>query len=754
LPRTSQGNPVVTSTYDNRDWLASTQNPLGNTTYYTNDAAQRLVATTDPMQRTTVFGYDNDSRQITSTDAASDLTTQFWNARGNLIKVIDAASNIIGKAYDGAGNLIDLTNRNTNVWQFQYDGANRLTNTISPLSHSSSQTYNNRGLLQSTTDAMSQTTTYGYDAKGRMTSKTDNVGANNYTYDGNNNLTQLTNVSGPGLSWAYDAYNRPISCTTANGYIIQYRYDSNRNVTSLIYPGNLTVTYYYDSNNRLTNVTDWSGRQTVIGYDLAGDVTSVTRPNSTVREMSYDSDGELTNIVDETTGKYPICFYTLNYNSAGRVQWEFKGPLPHSNAPPTRTMTYDADNRLATFNSTNVTVDNDGRLTYGPGTNNTFVSYAYDARSELTSAGGIEYTYDPAGNRTALTNGSAVTTFVVNPQGSQVLMRIAGGTTNYYIYGRGLLYEIDQTATTTTEAYYHFDCRGSTIALTDLNGNPTDLVEYSPYGATTFRYGTNSTPFLYNGQFAVQTDPNGLLYMRARYYNPYISRFINADPSGFGGGLNFYLFCNNNPVSETDPFGLEPGYGNPVSGPTGPIGPSDPFAPGGAYYVPGLTQLPGGISWGQVTQGTLTTAGGLGSMIYGAAISDTGLGAVVGVPAMFTGATSFGLGITTIANGFAGGPQVNTPTGTIPQGVLEIAGAASDNPNIQNFGSLGDTVLSSVLPPWWGGPLSAVNTWLNPPQFYPGYSPVGGEGSPNNLFPSGAPALTPQASQVSSPNGK
>jgi len=54
----------------------------------------------------------------------------------------------------------------------------------------------------------------------------------------------------------------------------------------------------------------------------------------------------------------------------------------------------------------------------------------------------------------------------------------------------------------------------------------------------------------------VQTDPNGLLFMRARYYNPYICRFLNADPSGFDGGLNFFLFCNDNPINAEDPFGL------------------------------------------------------------------------------------------------------------------------------------------------------------------------------------------------------
>jgi hypothetical protein len=49
-------------------------------------------------------------------------------------------------------------------------------------------------------------------------------------------------------------------------------------------------------------------------------------------------------------------------------------------------------------------------------------------------------------------------------------------------------------------AFYHYDSRGSTIALTDGNGNITDQIEYSPYGTTTYRAGTNDTPFLYNGQ--------------------------------------------------------------------------------------------------------------------------------------------------------------------------------------------------------------------------------------------------------------
>jgi RHS repeat-associated protein len=176
--------------------------------------------------------------------------------------------------------------------------------------------------------------------------------------------------------------------------------------------------------------------------------------------------------------------------------------------------------------------------------------------------------YDAMNNRYLQTQGTNATMFVVNPNAKlpQVLMRIKNGVTNYYVYGAGLLYQVTEAAGGTNVLTYHYDYRGSTVALTDTNGNITDRIEYSLYATTTYRAGTNDTPFLFNGRYGVMTDPNGLLYMRARYYNPYLCRFINADPSGFSGGLNFYAYANGNPVSLTDPFGLSPNWSQIGSG--------------------------------------------------------------------------------------------------------------------------------------------------------------------------------------------
>ena len=449
------------------------------------------------------------------------------------------------------------------------NSANRLTNTITPLGRSTLLAFNHQGLIATVKDPdpTHQPTSLYYDAKGRLTNRTDNVGTTIYNCDANDNLTSVTDTinSQPStLNYSYDAYNRASTYTDVFGNLVQYRYDANGNVTNLVYPNGKNVYYAFDSNNHMTNVTDWSGRKTTVVYDLDGHMTSLTRPNGTYRTISYDAAGQLTNIWEQMANSLPIAWFRFNWANSGNMAWEFAAPLPHPGTVPTRTMTYDDDNRLATINGSSVTSDFDGNLTSAPLTNGAFVTQTFDARNRLITVGTTSYTspttntYDALNNRIGQAYGTNATTYVVNPNAKlpQVLMRINNGVTNYYIYGAGLLYQVTETATSTNILTYHYDYRGSTIALTDGNGNITDRIEYSLYGLTTYRTGTNDTPFLFNGRYGVQSDGNGLLYMRARYYSPYICRFISADPSGFAGGLNHFAYANGNPISYLDPFGL------------------------------------------------------------------------------------------------------------------------------------------------------------------------------------------------------
>ncbi len=107
----------------------------------------------------------------------------------------------------------------------------------------------------------------------------------------------------------------------------------------------------------------------------------------------------------------------------------------------------------------------------------------------------------------------------------------------------------------------HYDNRGSTVAITNGQGTVTDTFTYGPYGEQCGRTGKTRTPFLYNGRYGVETDNNGLYYMRARYYNPDIKRFINQDviqgSLEDSRSLNRFVYTNGNPINGFDPFGTD-----------------------------------------------------------------------------------------------------------------------------------------------------------------------------------------------------
>jgi RHS repeat-associated protein len=434
--------------------------------------------------------------------------------------------------------------------------ANRLTNTLSPLQRRNQVTFNDRGLPWIMRQPSGHSSTNYFDALKRLTNSADRLGAVLYQRDANGTVTNVVEGT-KSNGWTLDAYDQPLTYKDADSNLIQYRHDQNGNLTNLIYPGNRALSFAFNGLNLATNITDWLGQQTRIDYDLAGHITKITRPNNTVREIGYDAAGQPTNIYEHTISGAGVVFFKLGWTNTGRLVSEFIAPLPHAWSPPGRTNTVDDDNKLATFNGQSVSSDLDGNMTYGPLTNSSLVAYGFDVRNRLTNAGSISYGYDPLGNRTSTTNGTEVTRFVIEPGSGQPLIRIKNGVTNYYIWGPGgLLYEIAESATSTNMRSYHSDLRGSTVAIANSSGAVTDRIEYSAYGLMTYRSGTTDTPFLYNGSYGVMSEPNGLLCMGERFYNPYLSRFIIADPSGFSGGLNFFAFANGNPITRIDPSGL------------------------------------------------------------------------------------------------------------------------------------------------------------------------------------------------------
>ncbi|MBQ7935822.1 MAG: hypothetical protein IJ333_05680, partial [Clostridia bacterium] len=218
---------------------------------------------------------------------------------------------------------------------------------------------------------------------------------------------------------------------------------------------------------------------------------------------------------------------------------------------------YDTNNRLIFCNETAVTYDADGNM-LSVNINGENRSFVYDSANRLLSAGSHTYTYNAEDLRIRAVRNTVETTYTYNPHArlSQLLMKTLGNEVTKYVYGLGLIGEEVGAVYRT----YHFDYRGSTVALTDATGTITDTFEYDTYGKVASRTGTTTTPFLYNGRDGVMTESNGLYYMRARYYSPDLRRFINADiiPGELSNAvtLNRYAYANANPAMLIDPLGL------------------------------------------------------------------------------------------------------------------------------------------------------------------------------------------------------
>ena len=223
---------------------------------------------------------------------------------------------------------------------------------------------------------------------------------------------------------------------------------------------------------------------------------------------------------------------------------------------------YDVNNRLTSFCGNTVTYDLDGNML-----SNGTQSFVYDSSNRLTWAGGHEYTYNAENVRIVNHGGGHDTTYTYNTNCrlSQLLMKSTDFIVTKYVYGLGLIGEEKLGCFKT----YHFDMRGSTVAITDMCGNVIDTFKYDTYGKVTEHIGNSFVIFGYNGRDGVVTDKNGLIYMRARYYSPVMKRFVNADilhgTISDSTSLNRYSYVNGNPVSFVDPFGLASDYKGPTS---------------------------------------------------------------------------------------------------------------------------------------------------------------------------------------------
>jgi RHS repeat-associated protein len=593
-------------------------NPAQYTTTFARDAAGNATTITDPRGKSTVNVYDAAGNLTSVTDRDGRQFQTTFDLLGRPTRVTRPDGTWTGAEYDENGNLLRQTDGLGRVTTYAYDKHDRPVTVSDPLSRVTSYGYDQAGNRTSLTDAAGRLTTFTFDAAGQLTGSSASSGspANvSYAYSADGLRTSMSDETGTS-TWTHDSLNRLVAAKNANDQTVSYTYDLGDRVTAIGYPAALvpgapgstpstvpagTVTRTFDDDDRMLSVKDWLNNTTSYTYDANSNISTIARPNGTTATNLYDVNDGLVKITDAGGSFSRVDTYTRTDDQLLKTQvetgtaaqpnptyaYDSSARLTGTGATAKQTYAYDAaDNPTKIVRNTltaNQSFDPAHQITQIKNASNaTTASFGYSPLGERssftnTSTGFVTtYGYDQAGQLRAFTGkdtaGAALsqtygydglglrrwrqaanvrTHHTWDGSGGLPLM-IQDGSTSY-IYGpEGV--PIEQILSGGTVRQLHHDQLGSIRAVTSSTRSVLAAYSYDPYGQplTTTGTGAAANLFRYAGQY---TDQTGLLYLRARYYDPATAQFLTRDPLE-AQTLDPYGYAARSPVSNTDNSGL------------------------------------------------------------------------------------------------------------------------------------------------------------------------------------------------------
>ena len=580
---TNSLNYTTTYSYDSNRNLSSVSDANGHPTSYTYDLANRLTRVTQPDGTHSDSYYDGDGNVITTTNGLTQTTSYRYDRFNRVSGVTDALTRSAAYAYDPVGNLTVLTDAVGLTTTFGYDSADQLRAIIyhdGGVTSNVGYSYSAPGMRTAMTDGTG-TTTYTYDSLGRPTSRQNGAGQTvGYGYDRASNRTSLTYPGSGTVTYGYDTANQMIAVQDWLSNTTGFSYDLDGQLTTRSYPNSLSMRVGYDAAGQVQSIAHGGVKaflELVYTRDPTGQVRSVSDSVNGFHSYTYDpldrltGDGLSATPAVSTTWGYDAAtqITTTRYQSGtglpttGTHSFDAAGQLisriEQQNGSTTGNWSYSFDgkgNRTNSHNSVGSTID---------------TTYSYNQANRLThlvnDRADFTYRYDGDGLRQAKSgiicavicpNNSTTTNFVWDSAGGLPLLlqeqiTPSGSTTSTtsYIYGPGGAV-VEQVAGS-TPYYYHPDQLGSIRALTDGSGTVVASRDYDGYGNPTVTSGSVRTPFGYAGEY---TDAeSGLVYLRARYYDPPTQQFLAHDtlltqlP---------YSYVNGNPLNLRDPSGHGP----------------------------------------------------------------------------------------------------------------------------------------------------------------------------------------------------
>jgi RHS repeat-associated protein len=606
------------SSYENNAWrntdyaTITREDGIVLTTSYTYDTRSRTVTVRNPLNQTVTIEYDDFNRPVKVIDAKGGSTVREYTG-AHLTKVTDPGAKVFTFTYNALGWLEseqfpgDGTSR-----KYTYDLDGLVTGVKNRLMNDVTFTYDEgHRLLARSADG--QKTEFHYpDAYTTVVKNSESevtiglihgVGTLGFVSSTlNGRIYQVERVVDTNNGWRDIGFN----LNTFNQNYAMLRTERVRYHTDFS-PSNASLSGTYQ-------IEDMSGYRTTRSFDTSGRPVQTAFPGGLAQNNLFTSDGRLVSTTFSSSSVNQKLGAKFDYDSLGRLstrtsvlddlQWQYeydaigqlvrygkyrKGVL--GNCDPAwqdctpiwlpmlqEDYTYDASGNRT---------DRGGATTSGSNRYTAFndFTYEYDAegnlkrKSSTKSAFVQTYDWNTLGQLTAVTTNGSTVTYGYDGLGRRV-RRTEGGQSRYYVHdGDNLLLDLDQSnnvvhmythwpgvdnphSVRVTSGgqnftyYYTTEHPGHVTGLVSIYGAVGGEHRYKPFGEVESSSEEAGQPLRFMGRELDFT--TGLYFVRNRWYDPTIARFVSQDPIGMRGGLNTYAYVGNDPINWRDPSGLNP----------------------------------------------------------------------------------------------------------------------------------------------------------------------------------------------------